>query len=85
MGNGAWLTCLPASSEPETASDAFWVADFSPWGWREPATESAAPLTLSPACSVVVFWLSGLRLEASLSPGSYGVSEGVFDSSRSLW
>lgn len=70
---GEELTCLPVSSEPETASEAFWVADFSPWGWTEPATESAAPLTLSPACSVVDFWLSGLRLEATLS-ASVGMS-----------
>lgn len=75
-GDRKKLTCLPALSEPETASLAFWVADFSPWGWTEPATESAAPLTLSPACSVVDFWLSGLRLEASLS-ASVGMNVSV--------
>lgn len=60
--------CLEAFSLlPETVSEAFWVADFSPEGWAEPARLSAAPLTLSPACSRPDFWESGFRLEAALS------------------
>ena len=42
-------------------------ADFSPEGWAEPATLSAAPLMESPACSRPDFWESGFRLEAALS------------------
>jgi len=58
---------LEALPEPETASEACWVADFSPDGWRVLPTESAAPLALSEPCSRVDFWESGFRLEAALS------------------
>jgi hypothetical protein len=60
--------CLEASLlEPETESEAFWVALFSPEGWAEPATLSAVFLIESPACSRPDFWESGFRLEAALS------------------
>lgn len=60
--------CLEAPElVPETASEAFWPTPFSPEGWAEPATLSAAPLMESPACSRPDFWESGFRLEAALS------------------
>lgn len=37
-------------------------------GCAEPMSLSAAPVMLSPAFSVVVFWLSGLAFSAICSP-----------------
>ena len=50
---------------PETASPIFWVVLFSCWGWTAEATESAAPLMASPACSRYDFCESGLAAEVS--------------------
>lgn len=46
---------------PDKESVAFWVVDFSWFGWKVEAAESALPLMASPACSVVDFWESGWR------------------------
>lgn len=43
----------------EKVSPIFWVLLFSDWGCNVEATLSPVPLTWSPNCSVVVFWLSG--------------------------
>lgn len=43
----SWLSFLL----PERVSPAFWVVDFSPWGCKVEAAESAVPLRESPNCS----------------------------------